>query len=329
MKRILTLVLTTFFGYLTTQAQIQVYSNNNVSVGATSANGKFVVSTSGSTAYNAAISTPTAGNVLSGTLLITNSANISGNFNGLVSSASWDAGGTSIVTGIYGYAIKSNPSTSGRATGVMGMAGNATAGYNYGVTGWLYGSNNGTAIFGSSTPAYVTINDKYAGYFNGKVYINGKTDISGELWVDGKQVTTSDERIKEDISELDSTEAIFALKPVKYHVKNKAERRKLFQKNNVKAQALTNQGDTAKVVPIEENEVLPQKKQYGFLAQDLQKVYPDLVYESAEGMLGIDYQGLIPVIVEQLKKMKESMDAKNARIEALEKEMKKLKKGKQ
>jgi phage shock protein A len=39
----------------------------------------------------------------------------------------------------------------------------------------------------------------------------------------------------------------------------------------------------------------------GFLAQDLQKVYPNLVFADKKGVLSIDYNGLIAVLVESIK----------------------------
>jgi len=39
----------------------------------------------------------------------------------------------------------------------------------------------------------------------------------------------------------------------------------------------------------------------GFLAQDLQKVYPNLVFSDKKGVLSVDYNGLIAVLVESIK----------------------------
>jgi hypothetical protein len=41
----------------------------------------------------------------------------------------------------------------------------------------------------------------------------------------------------------------------------------------------------------------------GFLAQDVQKVYPELVYSDKNGLLSLDYIGLIPVLVESIKEL--------------------------
>jgi hypothetical protein len=62
---------------------------------------------------------------------------------------------------------------------------------------------------------------------------------------------------------------------------------------------------------FDEESQLFQKKHYGLIAQDLQKLYPDLVYEEASGYLAVDYTGLIPLLIQSVKEL-------NAKIEALE-----------
>jgi len=49
------------------------------------------------------------------------------------------------------------------------------------------------------------------------------------------------------------------------------------------------------------------QRELGVIAQDVQKVYPDLVIETPDGMLGLNYQGLIPPLIEAVKEL----DAKN------------------
>lgn len=57
----------------------------------------------------------------------------------------------------------------------------------------------------------------------------------------------------------------------------------------------------------------------GFVAQDLQKIFPDLVGEDKNGMLSIDYIGLIPVIVESIKEQQQIIEEQSKRIQVLEK----------
>ncbi|MGD1847923.1 MAG: tail fiber domain-containing protein [Salibacteraceae bacterium] len=56
--------------------------------------------------------------------------------------------------------------------------------------------------------------------------------------------------------------------------------------------------------------------QYGFIAQNLQKVMPEMVRADEEGFLSVNYTGLIPVLVEGLKEQQELVDAQNDQIDA-------------
>lgn len=44
--------------------------------------------------------------------------------------------------------------------------------------------------------------------------------------------------------------------------------------------------------------------QLGFMAQDLQKIFPELVKENSDGYLAVNYSGMIPVLVEAIKELK-------------------------
>ncbi|MBN1187471.1 MAG: T9SS type A sorting domain-containing protein, partial [Bacteroidales bacterium] len=49
-------------------------------------------------------------------------------------------------------------------------------------------------------------------------------------------------------------------------------------------------------------------KKMGFIAQDFQKVFPDLVKMDEDSLLSIDYIGLIPVLVEAIKIQQDKID---------------------
>ncbi len=65
-------------------------------------------------------------------------------------------------------------------------------------------------------------------------------------------------------------------------------------------------------------------QQVGFIAQEMQKVMPELVKEDTDGMLAINYTGVIPVLVEALKDQHEVIRENEARIIALEAQNNKL-----
>lgn len=47
---------------------------------------------------------------------------------------------------------------------------------------------------------------------------------------------------------------------------------------------------------------------YGFIAQEVKEIYPELVYEDDEGILGIDYISFIPLLIEELKQQNEIIE---------------------
>jgi len=62
----------------------------------------------------------------------------------------------------------------------------------------------------------------------------------------------------------------------------------------------------------DENSQVFQKKHYGLIAQDLQKLYPDLVYQNDSGYLSVNYTGLIPILIESIKELKSEINILSA-----------------
>lgn len=57
--------------------------------------------------------------------------------------------------------------------------------------------------------------------------------------------------------------------------------------------------------------------QYGFIAQEVKEIIPDLVYQDSDGLLSIDYIGFIPLLVDAIKDMKTTIQEQQAEIENL------------
>lgn len=59
--------------------------------------------------------------------------------------------------------------------------------------------------------------------------------------------------------------------------------------------------------------------QIGFIAQDIEKIFPEMVFTDEKGFKAVDYARLTPVLVEAIKELKQANDelkAKNERLEA-------------
>ena len=70
-----------------------------------------------------------------------------------------------------------------------------------------------------------------------------------------------------------------------------------------------------------------KEKQIGFVAQEIQSVFPELVYTDPEGYLSVDYTSLVPVLVEALKEQQMEFDTyekhMNKRLKEIEDLLKK------
>jgi hypothetical protein len=281
---------------------------------ATSANSTLSINTTGSIGYAVSVGLG-SGNTGGIYYNNSNSAPTSG-YGWGISSCMTNTGNQTDLRALYGTAVSTTASNNGQAFGVSGIAGNSTPGYNFGIFGQLQGTNNGAAVYGHVGTSTINLpsDAQWAGYFDG----NAK--VTGTLWVNATSYT-SDQRLKKNIAAIDSTDKVFLLQPVKYNFKSLQE---------LRDSSVTAKPDTGSVslANVPEPDYV-KKLHYGFLAQDLQKVYPNLVYSTPDSTLGIDYHELIPVIIDQLKKMKQSLADKEARITALESEVQQLQKGKQ
>lgn len=113
----------------------------------------------------------------------------------------------------------------------------------------------------------------------------------------------SDTRFKTNITPLsDALESLESLQSVTYNLKAPA--------SNSYTGATSGNGKEQQDEEYfnqyyqERNQKAAQKMHYGFLAQDLQQIFPDLVDTDKDGYLYVDYIGLIPVLVEAVKELK-------------------------
>ena len=62
------------------------------------------------------------------------------------------------------------------------------------------------------------------------------------------------------------------------------------------------------------------KQKIGVLAQEIQEVFPDLIGEDTEGMLTVNYQGLVPVLINAIKEQEDKISRLENLVEQLIKE---------
>ena len=170
----------------------------------------------------------------------------------------------------------------------------------HGKKGVIFSYGNGTAMIAK----YDLVNSGFRFYTN--VYANNV-------------LLTSDERLKNDISPIKSSlNSLQKLDGVTYNLKSSLEKmvQPNFKRTTSSSEELSDKerADMAFFEEWEKEQLTKKDPRFGFIAQDLQKIFPELVRENGEGLLAIDYIGLIPIIVESIKEQQELLDAQSAKI---------------
>lgn len=112
-------------------------------------------------------------------------------------------------------------------------------------------------------------------------------------------LTSSDANLKTNVKPLENISELLAdITPVSYNLKSRI-----------------NSESTSQSVCAQNSE--DKHLQYGFIAQEVREIYPDLVYEDSDGLLSIDYTGFIPLLVDAFKAMKATVEEQQLEIEKL------------
>ena len=149
-------------------------------------------------------------------------------------------------------------------------------------------TNNATS-YNTANTAFVIGNgtDSSNKSYAFKVIFNGDTTVSNDLTVSGDVVISSDARLKSNIVSLGST------LPKLLHIDGKCYEMK-------------------------------GKQKIGVLAQEIKEVFPELVSEDDNEILAVNYQGLVPVLINALKEQDAKMKEQEKKINRLEKILLKL-----
>ncbi|MGK0422084.1 MAG: hypothetical protein ACJAT9_001765 [Polaribacter sp.] len=216
-------------------------------------------------------------------------------------------GQNSLATGFWSKAIGLNSTAMGNQTEAIGLNSTALGFYTKAAgdystamgnrllandySSFVIGYNNlsGSTVTGSATAInsantlFVIGNgliwDKSDAF---KVMANGDTTVSNDLTVGGDIVVSSDARLKANIMSLGSTLAKLLLIDGKRYTMKKDGKQKI-----------------------------------GVLAQDIQKVFPELVTTDDKDMMAVNYQGLVPVLINALKEQEGKICKQQSEIDEL------------
>jgi hypothetical protein len=165
---------------------------------------------------------------------------------------------------------------------------NSTSPFNAGVAGT---SDKGVGVYGAITDTFPIFNPgQYAGYFMGNTKVVGTLTCTS-------LTQTSDAVTKSDVRYLQGSaiESIMQLKPISFYYNTDG---KLFNAADVESPAA-------------------QQMHYGFIAQELQEVLPDIVYMGQDSIHSINYIELIPLLVQVVQTQQQQIEDLQNQVQAL------------
>ena len=259
------------FGAMNASAQLTVYHNGNVNIGSEQPTSNVSLSV-GNVAYS-----DTAYHVSLG---LHNPA-----------SGCYNIGGE-------GVAYSPTKRNTGRAFGLRGVAGNCTSGYNFGVLGALQGSQEGAAIFGTTSGKTLglSVDGRYAGYFDGNVKVTGSLqgDVVNSADVNAKNTQT----LRPINSALDG---IASANPFMYIVRTQVP-------DIGTGIVLDSATQTGTVAPISDPVAPFGKSYYALDVNAVKQSFPALIIKDAQGNEYVNYTQLVPILVQAIKELKTELD---------------------
>ncbi len=231
---------------------------------------------------------------------------------------------------VYGITTEVTGTTTGNVMcGLMGSVGK-TATNNYGILGCATDtttSRGAAGIYGMAggyNNATFAVHRRFAGYFNGEVYVSGggltatlltpsSNPSAGLTVIDG----ADDESVTGRLQQVQLLQFI-RNEPVAEPMVEKedpVDETILEERRNAGGKISSEKPRTT----VSANRL--SSVQYGLAADQLKKVYPELVYEDEEGNVSINYVEMVPLLVQSINELSSKLaklegDQSNAEVKA-------------
>jgi len=197
------------------------------------------------------------------------------------------------ITTNYGIGVK----------GVGGWKGvealnQSTSGTNYGLYAVTNGSGTGTRYGVYATASGGATN--YAGYFAGSVHTTGS-------------YSSSDIKLKKNISRLEgSLKKLLQIDGVLFDWKTESEITEFFKRTDSEKNDELNKFN------------YPKGRQIGVIAQDVEKVLPEVVSTDGDGLKSVDYSKMVPLLIEAIKEQQKIITSQDEKLMELQRQIEEL-----
>ena len=215
--------------------------------------------------------------------------------------------------GVLG-SINGNSSLSGdKNYGILGIVSqvNTTHGKNYGLSGMIgfTGSHYGGAgVYGTNYSYYynnpTNIQGDYAGYFQGPVKVTGNITAPSMYVPTDSRLSENVVSLNERGEEANTLDNLLAMNVIEYNMKSRIgdEMPESVEKDET--------GEVREAYEyLKKDEMkMCSRRHFGIDAEELQKVYPDLVLEGQDGYLSVNYVELVPLLIRSIQELKQQVD---------------------
>jgi len=216
------------------------------------------------------------------------------------------------------------------SAGVWGFGGYSRN--NYGIVGTItkITGQYGVGVYGADNPFwYYNLTNDYAGYFDGDVQITDNLQVNGtiqgvllgnsasanaqirETAQAGQAVSTP---TAERLSLLDLT--TFTYPAATRKAENKIDRSILKADTTITEEMLREAEEAHKPTYLQKQ--IYAKQHYALDAEQLEEIFPDLVYEQEDGTKSINYMEMVPILVKTISELNGKIADLNDKLNALE-----------
>ena len=192
--------------------------------------------------------------------------------------------------------------------------------YNYGVLGTIDCSTYGAGVVGSSqwwVPSYTLMNQKYAGFFMGDVKITSNLIVNGSIQgtVLGPSASSGSSTTQQSLQQRGGQNISDLLTQLEVYSRRYDEERSA---DDSMPTLITKQIDDSTTITFATRDTLNyigdqerKKSHFALDAEQLEEVFPDLVYEMNDGSKAINYVEMVPLLVQCINEL-------NARLTAVD-----------
>ena len=200
------------------------------------------------------------------------------------------------------------------AVGVRGEASDAD-GMNYGIYGvvcqpnggrsYYTPMNYGAGVYGSSKSSMKILSSTYAGYFDGLLGVSSSLTVNGSIYGNllSNSIPSSSVASNREYTS-DVSKDLSHLRMASFYLDQPKEESIEFTIDRDSASERTLQ-QTRIATPLSSDEAQRYShKHYGLDADQLEEVFPDLVYENEDGSKSINYVEMVPILVQAINELK-------------------------